>query len=525
MPRSLARMISSTAPTRTTSGRALLAVLALAALLFAVPLDWGLEAVDGMAPDEIGRRHVDEAIASHFSGGWWNVYPPVNFYLLAAAREGAAALVRPDDGLPAFRVRMLAGRLLACGFALTTVFLLWLTGRELGLGAGAPVAALLWAASPSVAYYAKTANAESFYLLFVALALWAIVRYARRPGLARLVAAGLASATAVATKDQAAVLLLAALGIAVVRAARREAAAPAPAARAVTKRLAEALLVAVVAVLWLALLFGAFWNRVGVERHFQRIESLPANPAQRAHEASLAGRTEQAIAMGGTLVFVLGVPGAALAALGLARLAGSAELRRRALAPLAGAAAHLVFFWLTVPRSYDRLLLPAALVGALFAGAGAEWLLGRWRTRGRAVRWLLAVALAFSAARAAELDLRLLFDSRRLVGDWIRRDGGGVESTWVVGREPWSSAAGFPVASGTPAYFRHQLDRYRPAHLIVEAGQLESAQWRDTYERAGYRVVHRTSGPIPSCISDPRHPARSNLDKVSPELAVLRREP
>jgi hypothetical protein len=198
--------------------------------------------------------------------------------------------------------------------------------------------------------------------------------------------------------------------------------------------------------------------------------------------------------------------------------------RRRAHAPhLLLAGGYLAFFWLALPRSYDRFTLPAAISLVLLAGegwdAGLAW--GRRRLP-RLHRPLLALLLAVSLARAVELDLRLLFDARAQVGPWIERDGGGEATTWVVTEAVWLPSYGQRVAYRRPGHFGRLLAEHRPLHVVGESALLDETGWRNMFASRGYREAWRGAGPIPPRLSQPRS-SRSNLDKIGRELVIWRR--
>ena len=48
-------------------------------------ISWGLPSVQGWAMDELLPAQVLEGMSRHFSGGWYDKYPPFHYYLLAAA--------------------------------------------------------------------------------------------------------------------------------------------------------------------------------------------------------------------------------------------------------------------------------------------------------------------------------------------------------------------------------------------------------------------------------------------------------
>src|SRR5258708_28016054 len=75
--------------------RALWLVLAVAVVLGAWGLRWGLPSEFGWAPDEVLPADVDAAVAQRFAHGWHSKYPPLHFALLAVASAPVRVAGRP----------------------------------------------------------------------------------------------------------------------------------------------------------------------------------------------------------------------------------------------------------------------------------------------------------------------------------------------------------------------------------------------------------------------------------------------
>jgi len=503
--------------------RALGLVLAVALVLGAWGLRWGLPSEFGWAADEVLPADVDTAVGQRFAHGWHTKYPPLHFALLAAASapvrvaghalEWEAARVRD--------ARMTAGRVLSLALSLGVLLLVARSGRELGDAVAGVLAAALLASSVPFAYYAKMANLDVPYLFWFALSLLFFLRALRRAQPRDFVLFALAAAAAVATKDQAFALYVLTAPFLVWETVRRGGTARLP----VTMLGAGAVAYAV--------LSGALFNPGGWLAHVRLIAG-PASSAFRMFDQGLSGHVELLAQAARQLVFVMGWPSLLAALAGLV-LAGREHARYRTwLASLVPAVSYVLFFPLVVLYVYDRFLLPVALVLSLFGGLALAraWRGGAWTQRAAT----LAV-LAFAAARAASVDVLLVRDSRYAVEDWLRREVGPAPLVAAVGPlEYLPRFDGLHWRRLGPAAVR--LAQVNPDVVVVNADYARRAD-EGTGERAfytalddgslGYRVALRQR-------TDPRTlldtdalrrdgPGRiwSNLDKVDPEIVVYRR--
>ena len=131
-------------------------VIAIAALAI-FGIDWGLPAGRAWAPDELIPSEILWAINQRFSGGWHDLYPPAQFYLLgalyapfaAASRLGAMDLTTTVPYTTLFVI----GRAVSAIMAAVTGAALYLTTRELGHSGRTALMAVLVAASTPIFVY------------------------------------------------------------------------------------------------------------------------------------------------------------------------------------------------------------------------------------------------------------------------------------------------------------------------------------------------------------------------------------
>jgi len=266
-----------------------------------------------------------------------------------------------------------------------------------------------------------------------------------------------------------------------------------------------------------------------------RLIAGPASAEFRMFGRGLFGRAELLWQTARHLRFALGGPAllAALAGIGLAVRDRARHSRRLLL--LVPVVSYVVFFLLVVLYVYDRFLLPACVVLALF---GAHALAAAARARRWAVVAIVPVVIALALVRAVSVDVLLATDARYAVEDWLHRK---------VGPGPLVAAVGpleyLPRMDGLrwrrlgPSAAR--LAQVQPDVIVVNADYSRRAD-PGTGERAfydalddgalGYVTVVRGRTGSRWCLLETdalRREGRahiwSNLDKVDPEIRVYRK--
>jgi Dolichyl-phosphate-mannose-protein mannosyltransferase len=515
-----------------------LVLLALSLVLSATALDWGLPA-DGhsWAFDEIQPYTAERGARARFAGGWAANYPPLHYMLLAVTQRGARALAgAPWDGTPwddlspaerDTRMRR-AGRWLS---VLMATLLVWGIYRCARLFAGrweARLAALLCATCLPFVYYAKTTNVDVPYLMWMVASAWFFLRALGRHRPRDFILLGVTAAAAVATKDQA----YAFYGVMPFLLAgslwrRPDAAATAGQPRSWRTLLDRRLWAGAGAgLLAFAALENLFFNWGGFVRHLGIITGRSASRFH-AYPATLAGHLAMAGKSLEHLGFAMSWPVFLAALYGVGLALRQPRLHRPQLALLACSAGYYALFVTVIRHNFVRFLLPVALVLAFFAAAAVR---EAWNSRlPRALTaGAVTLALLFAVGRAAAVDQSMLGDSRYAAEAWLARHAGPGSRVGGVGRPqmlprgvdsiPWSRA--------------HRLGpqklRHRDFDFLVFS---RSGLW-EAREEALYRRLQRPGSgfALATCITGARPwllPSTdglyTNLDKVSPEVCVLRR--
>ncbi|MGE0456009.1 MAG: ArnT family glycosyltransferase [Vicinamibacteria bacterium] len=521
-------------PTRLALGLLLAASLGLNAW----GLRWGLPNVHTWAPDEIIPAQVLEGLEQRFSGGWWNPYPPLHFYLMslvyAPTLASQAGHVEVSAASAAYERLFVAGRALSALMGAGIVLLLYLCGAELGdplagLGAG-----LVSAVGVTFVYYSKLANFDVPYCFWSCLALLWFLRLLRAPTLGSALGYSAASMAAILTKDQAYALFVLPWLAVVVRLglARRQEAAGSPAGVVADRRLL--LPVAASAALF-ALVHNLAFNLDGFVAHVRNITG-PLGEGLQMVPPGLAGQAGLLLLSGRLLAFALGVPAALLVLPGLGLALASPRQHWRWLAILLLPVSYHLFFTSVVRYAYDRFLLPAALVLALFAGLA---LARPWRAAGayRALAGLAAAAVAgLGLLRAVSLCLLIDADPRYAAEDWLRSNLAPDARVALLGPLEY-----LPRPQGAHWKQRAELVRaiegMAPDYVIINADyarRVEDARARELYEglasgKLGYEPAFSRRSEIPwpfrldEWLRERAESIPTNLDKLNPEIRVYRR--
>jgi len=415
----------------------LAACLLLAFALDVFLLDWGLpNGNDSWAADALGPITVLGIVRrsfAQFNSGWYFFkYPPGYPFSLAAAFSPYLIYLRLTgqwehpvahepygfaDPERTLFVLALIGRCLSVAFAVGVVAAAYGIARRLYGTLAARLAAFFVATAYPIIYYAHTTNLDIGYLFWLILALFAAVVAAEGERVLPWMVLGVAAAMAVSFKEQGFAWLLPLPFMVVAARARAAGSLRALWSRPVIAMALAAIVTAIAA-------NNIFFNPLGFASRVAFLLGRPLEPTT----ARLAP-VEFALWKGGkewvylqqlwaSLESSLGVP------LLLLSFGALLLIWRRPRAAL----------WLLVPmisqyylslRGLDlirlRYVLPISVVAAILAAAllaeAYEASEGRfWRV---AVRVAVAIFCLFSLARAVDLELLFLHDSRYQAEAWI----------------------------------------------------------------------------------------------------------
>jgi hypothetical protein len=519
------------------------ALLLLALVLFGCGIWWGLPGRWGWAGDELHPSSWGEAISwqaptNHHE--WHLRYPPLHFAVLQGTSFPLRWLIDhgylfagDKTGVAGLTALIYFGRFISLIMALGTLLVLYRVGREIYDRRSALFTVLITMCIAPLVYYAKMGNLDVPYLFWFALSLLFYLRILKQHRLRDYVLFAAAAAAAVCTKDQAYGLYsLAPLPIlySLYRRDFAERGAVHGLARAlVDKRMLLAALTA-------ALLFGVFGEVLfNPQRFAVHIKLLrgPMSENYQDYEDTAEGHQMLLSLFVKQVAFVLDPLLALVCIAGIGVTAWRAVRKQADEEDLLLGCVFFLFvsYYVTflnlILFSYDRYLLPVAVILAFFGGRA----LGLLTRPG--VRWLrlrqVAVAAGFVYALlyASSVDARLLADSRYYVEDWIQKNAPRPLSVAAVGRKkhiprfqwiPWEKV----LRTKTRI-----LQFQRPQFLTVTVSDLRRPEEVAIYQQLtrgelGYRLVLLYEGhPLYDLLNVDG--VGSSQRFINPEMAVFQR--
>jgi len=515
-------------------------VLLLAFGLLIWGLDWGLTE-SSWAADELRPDWVRDVLRQGFRSGWFDKYPWLHYAVLSIP-VSAFELADRLGMLPVASVASWAGQLalmraVSVMMALGTLVASYLCGVEMVGPRRAVFAPLALLLTPLFLYYGKMANLDMPALCWFAWAMVAFLRIRRAGRLGDYVRLGIASAGAVATKDQA-YANLGLVGAAVIVMTARQHGGSASwgglgralADRRVWAAGAAAMLASIV-------FHNMLFNVAGFAAHIRLLATLG--------DLAIVPRTFAGFLelLGLTLAlfrWALGWPFFLLSAAGIAGALLRRERRWWLWLLVVPLSFHLSFTWVTLYVN-DRYLFGGIFVLALFAGAACADAFDAFRRRATA-RLAVAASFVYALFYAASINVMMNLDARRAVTSWVSASTDARVVVGLVGGRTYMPRIAPPAQVTTVEPTVEAVRQASPDVLVL------NARFARRFERArapegrallralqdaslGYDEVFRYRAPVPAwALLQYEAPFRgsgesplTNLDKVNPEIVVYRR--
>jgi hypothetical protein len=523
-----------------TRSRLLLAgIVAGGLFLNAIGSWWGLPAWGwlGWAPDEVVPLGVIEGLDMWFSSGWQQPYPAGHYYILAwlfspiliAARSGL--LEPPIPHTMTYLALFVLARVATVLMAALLLLLVHIIGQELyGPRAGA-FAAFVTAFTIPFGFYSKVANLEVPYLFWFALSVFFYANFVLRRRAVDVYGYALAGILAICTKDQAyGLYLLPTVHIALLI-WRDAGAAGSPRVSTFLKTVAGPFAAATAA---FALIHNFAFNFSGFLGHV-RIVTGEQSGNFRMFDSSLDGQGRLLIDALPLFRWMFGWTGLGLVALGLWRTWALGPSRRHAWILLPVLSYYLTFI-AVIGYHYDRFWMPMALVAALVAGVGLEWLFRSGPVQ--LIRRAAAVAaMVWLFWRGVSIDGLMLIDSRYDAERWLGEHQRSGTTVYVGALSYLPRVTGLDIHPMAPTI--EETLTIRPQFIIVNPEFMrrfaperhETAWWRWlSGETSPYRIAyHKKQRPSWLALSyEPRlysgvQDPYTNLGKINPEIVVFKR--
>jgi len=456
-------------------------------------IGWGLPG--RWVPIELDPEYVLYGLSQHFSQGWYDWYPPLQFYVLTMAMSPLLLLqslgrISIDSAL-GYTLALLVCRLASIAAGVGILIATCLCGiQAFGRRAGIFAAAIVALTTPFV-YYSKTANVDVPYLFWSACSLVFYLRLLDSAGLRDYVLFAATATLAVCTKDQAYALYLLVPPVVLYHAWRvnRHAGVSQPIWRAVfDRRLAAA---AVTAAVLLAVCHNFLFNFGGFLNHV-RLLTGRTSLYFRVFEPTLSGRfqllwlTIRLIEVSfGWPLFLLSVAGVLVAVM-------TPRLRPVTTWLLLPMLSYYFGLINVILYNYDRFVLPLCLLLALFGGLAIDVFLES-SGRGRTWRTIAVTALfAYTLLYAGTVDVLMIWDSRYAVEQWMQTHIGRTDLVAITGlREYLPRVDDFDrVDIGTVA----ELQRERPAYVVLNADYARAVEADSPWGQLISGLQHQTLG-------------------------------
>ena len=444
--------------------------------------------------------------------------------------------ILPAGSVPAWAGQLALMRAVSVMMALGTLVASYLCGVEMVGPRRAIFAPLALLLTPIFLYYGKMANLDVPALCWFAWAMVAFLRIRRAGRLGDYVWLGIASAGAVATKDQA-YANLALVGAAVIVLTARQHGGSASWG-GLGRALADRRVWAAGAAAGLAsiVFHNMVFNLAGFAAHIRLLSTLGDLAIV---PRTVAGYLEL---LGLTLSLFRWALGWPLFLLSAAGVAGALVRRDRRwwlwllVVPLSF---HLSFTWVTLYVN-DRYLFGGIFVLALFAGAACADAFDavRWRLTPRLI---VAASFVYALLYAASINVMMSMDARLTATAWVTASTDARSVVGLIGRSYMPAIEG-PAQVTTVEPTVEAVWQASPDLLVLNARFARRFEQARTPEgrvllkaladgSLGYDEVFRYRAPLPAWallqyeapFRGPGESPLTNLDKVNPEMVVYRR--
>jgi hypothetical protein len=297
----------------------------------------------------------------------------------------------------------------------------------------------------------------------------------------------------------------------------------------------EALAAAMLGLVLFAVLHNLVWNLGGFRAHLALITGR-ASQDFREFTGDLGGHLSLLVQTAANLGFSLGWPALAVCLVGVGLALRGREAGWPPLTLLLPAAGYYAFFLSVVLYSYDRFVLPIAVLLALFGGAvlARAWGAGSGWTRAGVV-----LLLAYGLLRCVSLDLAMTHDARYAAEAWLKEHASPPALVAPVGPLEYLPRMDLLEARPLgPSVAR--LQKIQPQFVVVNADYAERADpgtgEHDLYTglesgSLGYKRAFAQRYDAPwlllrtrDLLDRPGAYVRSNIGKVNPEIRIYESE-
>ena len=399
---------------------------------------WGLPSFVGWAPDDVLPSSVFKAVSQGFSNGWYHLYPPVYFYVLAILYSpflilGNLGLV-DINSLQTYTTLFYLGRFLSVFLGTAIVFLVYLCGREIYDKQSSLFAALITALMCPFVYYAKVTNVDALCIFWLMLSLIFYVMLLKSQRIRDYVLFSITAVTAICTKDSAyGFYVLTSLFI-IYRhyVYQKQQESSVTIVECLAKR--KIILPLLLGIVLFATYHNLLFNWSGFLGHIKFLMDTGVLSPQ--------GKFKQVINIyvaAKSIAFSLGLPIFLICSVAVFRAVLQKQKNHLLLALLVPAVSFLIFTIIPGRFLFDRYLFPISIIFALFGGKLLSDILSSHPSRFRYNAKVFFVSLIFLYTFAYSFSTNILMaeDSRYVVEDWMRKNINSKSSVLAIGRLPY----------------------------------------------------------------------------------------
>jgi len=513
----------------------LLGVIVLSCILNTFGIWWGLPSWRGWAPDELIPSIIIEGVEKHFSHGWYQVYPPFHYYVIAAFYSPFFAIHKlkgTDLYTPTVHtVLFLLGRFISVLMAAALLYVIYRCGREIFDKRASLLVSLIVSLMAPFVYYAKIANVDIPFCFWFALSILFYIRILRYQRFQDYLLFSATATLAICTKDQAYgfyILTPVAAILSDYLSRKKENRMAKLKDSFFNRKVLFSLLLAV----FLFLLIQNFaFNYQGFVEHFKLV-TVWANQYGRLYEHTLSGHLKMLWQTLKHLRFCFGWPlfcvcGAGLVVSLFPRK--KAGLLHWLLVPGISYYAFLISLTLS---NYDRYLIPLGIILAFFGGKFVSDLLQPGQKLAGLKLALISFIFIYSFFYAFSVDILMIKDSRYSAERWMKaRLSLSTRLGVVDNREYLPRLEGYNWKFFWPT--REHLEQINPDYIIINVDYTYKVEKNEPRYKF-YLELARGNFPYKL---EWNHKSRSklvllnlegiytNLDKINPRIQIFRRMP
>ncbi|HSP86871.1 MAG TPA: glycosyltransferase family 39 protein [Ignavibacteriaceae bacterium] len=350
-------------------------ILVVGFLLNLYSVWWGLPSVGGRnwAPDEISPVDVYRGIASLFSGGWHERYPPLHFYILTVFylpfvildRLGAVNLYSQELITTLYFV----GRMISVIMGTALIYVVYKCGKELADHKAGLYSAIIAMLICPLSYYSKTTNLDVPYLFWFTLSLLFFIKALKHVDLHYYLLFTIFAVFSLCTKDQSYGLFFGMGLILLVQFLWFYFKNNRTASKLIFKNSWISILVGIVVFL---LIYNVIFNYSGFIGHIKQIVGIGAErqgaPSIRRYNYSLSSQIDMFLQSTRHLIFLLGIPFFIAFILGMVYSLVKSKRNLFLFSLILIPIGYYLTFMIPTAYNYDRHIIPIAIISSLFGG-------------------------------------------------------------------------------------------------------------------------------------------------------------